>query len=360
MTQIPDRMSGMVLTGHGGPEMLVWRDDLPVPAPGPGEVLIAVGAAAVNNTDINTRIGWYSKSVRGDTAAGAGGSFAEGAADDGGWAGVPLRFPRIQGADCCGRIVGVGAGVDAARIGERVIVRPMHTPRGRGAEPLEIETFGSEQDGGFAEYAVTASEDAVAVRCGLSDAELASFPCAYSTAEGMLRKGDLGAERVLITGASGGVGVALVQLAKRRGAHVTAVTSPDKADALTALGADATLTRDDPIPDRAFDLVLDVVGGPRWPDVIHGIRTGGRYVASGAIAGPIVELDLRTLYLRDLTIRGSTHQPDAVFTDLVGYIERGEIRPVIAANYPLREMTAAQEAFLSKAHIGKIVLTVSG
>lgn len=101
---IPDTMRGLILKGHGGLEQLEWRDDLPVPRPGPGEVLIRVGASSVNNTDINTRIGWYSKAVRGDTASGAldGDSGAD--ADDGGWSGTPIAFPRIQGADCAGEI----------------------------------------------------------------------------------------------------------------------------------------------------------------------------------------------------------------------------------------------------------------
>lgn len=86
----------------------------------------------------------------------------------------------------------------------------------------------------------------------------------------------------------------------------------------------------------------------------------GRHITSGAIAGPIVELDLRTLYLRDLSLLGSTHQPARVFTDLVGYIEAEEIRPVLAATWPLHELRAAQEAFLAKSHVGKIGIDVKG
>jgi len=193
----------------------------------------------------------------------------------------------------------------------------------------------------------------------LTDIELASFPCAFSTAEGMIQRAGLGRERVLITGASGGVGSAAVQLAKRRGAHVTAVTSPAKMDALKALGADAMLERNDAFPEDAFDVVLDLVGGARWPDLLNALALRGRYVTSGAIAGPIVELDLRTLYLKDLTLIGSTRQDPRVFTDLIGYIEAGEIRPVIAETYPLNELRAAQEAFLEKSHIGKIGIQIA-
>ncbi|WP_027135603.1 alcohol dehydrogenase family protein [Geminicoccus roseus] len=356
MTKLPQTMQGVVLTGHGGLERLQWRDDLPVPQPGPGEVLIRVGASAVNNTDINTRTGWYSKSVRGDTASGASGGHGAAADKDGSWTNSPLAFPRIQGADCCGRIVAVGQGVSVERVGQRVLVRAVQAPDGPG---LRIATFGSEQDGGFAEFTVAADHDAVAVRSGWSDVELASFPCAFSTAEGMIQRSGLGAERVLITGASGGVGSAAIQLARRRGATVTALTSPSKADALRALDAHTILDRDEPVPQRAFDLVLDLVGGPRWPELLDGLRDGGRYATAGAIAGPIVELDLRTLYLRDLSLFGCTHQPPNVFTDLVGYIEAQEIRPVVAAVYPLRDLAAAQEAFLTKSHVGKIGIAVA-
>ncbi|SLN31986.1 Crotonyl-CoA reductase [Oceanibacterium hippocampi] len=324
----------------------------------PRELLIRVGAAALNNTDVNTRTGWYSKSVRGDTASGATDGFGTNADGDGGWSGTPLSFPRVQGADCCGEVVAVGEGVAAARIGERVLVRPMQPVASDGSGPRLI-TFGSERDGAFAQYTTVAAEHAIAVRSELSDVELASFPCAFSTAEGMTQRAGLGAERVLVTGASGGVGSAAIQLAKRRGARVTALSTPAKAAALGALGADETLVRDGDFPERTFDVVLDLVGGRRWNDLIGALRNGGRYVTAGAIAGPIVELDLRTLYLRDLSLFGCTYQPSGVFTDLIGYIEAGEIRPVLAGTYPLRELRAAQEVFLSKSHVGKIGILVA-
>ncbi len=354
---IPEKMSGVVLTGHGGLEKLVWRTDLPVPVPGKNEVLIRVGASSVNNTDVNTRTGWYSKTVRGDTASGAADGYLADTGADGSWSGKPLTFPHIQGADCCGEIVAVGDGVPASRIGERVLVRALQTVEADGQEPA-IWTFGSETNGGFAQYATARSHDALAINSRLSDVELASFPCAFSTAEGMMQRAGVKAERVLITGASGGVGSAAIQLAKRRGAYVTAVTSREKAADLRLLGADETLDRDAVPPEQSFDVVLDLVGGPSWGKLIDALCNRGRYVTSGAIAGPIVELDLRTLYLRDLTLLGSTYQPDNVFQDLVSYIEAGEIRPVVAETYPLHALRAAQEKFLEKAFIGKIAIDV--
>lgn len=353
---LPQAMKAVVLTGHGGLDRLEYRDDVTVPTAGAGEVLIRVGASAVNNTDVNTRTGWYSKAVRGDTNSAAATGY-DGASDaDGGWSGA-LSFPRIQGADCCGEIVAVGATVDPGRVGERVLVRPMHRPKD-STDPHALITFGSERDGAFCQFTTIDADHAVSIESALADVELASFPCAFSTAEGMIQRASLAGDRVLITGASGGVGSAAIQLAKRRGAHVTAVTSPEKADDIKALGADAVLGRDDTVPADAYDVVLDLVGGPRWPGLLDALAIGGRYVTSGAIAGPIVELDLRTLYLRDLTLIGSTRQDPQVFNDLVRYIETGEIRPVVAETYALRDLSAAQKAFLTKSHIGKIGIQI--
>lgn len=351
---IPATMRAVLLTGHGGFEKLELRDDIPVPVPGPDDVLIRIGAAGVNNTDINTRIGWYSKAVAEATDAGAATGIA-GAQNDG-WSGAAFQFPRIQGADACGRIVAVGAAVDPARIGERVLVEPVF----RGLTPFDVRYFGSEVDGAFADYARVPAPHAHRVNSSLSDAELASFPCAYSAAENMLTRTALAeGERVLVTGASGGVGSAAVQLAKRRGAEVIAVVGADKADAIRALGADVVLPRDANLEaalgNESLDVAIDIVGGTQFGAILNILKKGGRYGVAGAISGPIVDLDLRTLYLKDLRLVGCTVLERAVFPNLVRYIERGEIRPLVAATFPLAEIVAAQEAFLTKQHVGKIV-----
>jgi NADPH:quinone reductase-like Zn-dependent oxidoreductase len=177
-------MTGALLTGHGGFEKLEIRDDVPVPVPGPGEVLIKVAAAGINNTDINTRIGWYSKGVTSATSDGGAEGYETTNDNDASWSGVALTFPRIQGADCCGRIVAVGEGVSPDRIGERVLVRNMLRSY-VGYRPWECWTFGSECDGAFAQYAKAPARETYKVDCDWSDVELASVPCAYSTAEGM-------------------------------------------------------------------------------------------------------------------------------------------------------------------------------
>ncbi|AXI49302.1 alcohol dehydrogenase (plasmid) [Sulfitobacter sp. SK012] len=356
-------MSAVLLTGHGGLEKLEFRHDVPVPVPGPEEVLIQVFAAGINNTDINTRIGWYSKGVTADTASGGATGLDSAKDDDATWSGVAMAFPRIQGADVCGRIVAVGEKVGTARIGERVLVRNMLRSY-VDYRPYECWTFGSECDGGFAQYAKAPARETHVVHCDWSDAELASVPCAYSTAENMLHHVNLGAETVLITGASGGVGSAAVQLAKRRGAKVIAMSSPSKTREVLALGADQVIDRNADLVaelgDGSVDVVVDLVAGPQWSSFLDVLRRGGRYAAAGAIAGPIVEIDIRTLYLKDLTLFGCTFQEDEIFADLISYIEAGDIRPVVAKSYPLAEIARAQEDFLAKKHTGKLVLIPPG
>lgn len=357
--QIPTQMTAVQLVGHGGIEVLEYRTDVPVPAPGADEVLIKVAAAGVNNTDINTRIGWYSKKVSEATNEGGSEGFDEVDDADATWSGVPMSFPRIQGADCCGTIVAVGEGVDAGRIGERVLVRNMLRSY-VDYRPFECWTFGSECDGGFAQYAKAPARETHKVECDWSDAELASIPCAYSTAENMLHRAKVGAERVLITGASGGVGSAAVQLAKRRGAHVIAVASAAKADDVRAAGAHEVVDRNadlvQAVGQNSVDVVIDLVAGDGWPPLLDVLKLGGRYATAGAIAGPLVELDVRTLYLKDLTFYGCTFQEDEVFENLVSYIERGEIRPLVSKTFPLEEIALAQEEFLAKKFTGKLVL----
>jgi NADPH:quinone reductase-like Zn-dependent oxidoreductase len=339
----PQHMKAVLLKGHGGIEQLEYREDVPVPLPASGEVLISIRAAALNNTDINTRIGWYSKSMT---------------SGDSGWAGDALSFPRIQGADACGYIAAVGTGVDPGRLGERVLVDPVL--RGAAGRPLY---FGSDTAGAFAQFTVVPARNAITVRSTLSEVELASFPCAYLAAENMLTRAAVRAgEKVLVTGASGGVGSAAVQLARRRGATVIALAERSKAAAIEELGASRVLPREADLPavlgPQSLDVIVDVVGGEQFAQLLEVLVPTGRYAVAGAIAGALVRLDLRTLYLKDLSLLGCTIPPPDVFANLVGYIERGEIRPLIAATYPLQEIAAAQGAFMSKSHVGKIVLTI--
>ena len=357
---VPTTMKAMVLTGHGDLDALVSHDDWPVPEVGPKDVLIRVGACGLNNTDVNTRSGWYSKTV---SEATTGGAYDEVAKEDPTWGGRPLTFPRIQGADAVGCVVALGVDAPQDLMGKRVMVDGWQRDWSDPENKNKTLYYGSELDGGFAEYTKVDFRGIEVVESDLSDAELATFQCSYTTAEGMLVRANVGADdTVLIPGASGGVGGALVQLAKRRAARVIAMASKAKHAEVAELGPDRILPRAPEnlraaLSDEGVTVVADIVGGANWPQLIDVLERGGRYTCSGAIAGPMVELDLRTLYLRDLTFTGSTVIPRHVFTDVVRYIEEGALRPLLAATYDLKDLREAQAAFIAKKHTGNIVVT---
>ena len=350
----PKLMKAVVTIGQGGYEKLVYKD-VPLPTPGNGEVLVKIHAAGMNNTEINTRLGWYSSSVTDSTNDTSG----EASADqeqksDGGW-NESTPFPLIQGTDCCGSVVSADNGSQHL-VGKRVILRPCQ--RGEGFDNVWL---GSDFDGAFAQYIKVKAEHAFAINSDWSDAELATIPCAYGTAENMLHRANLSAgETVLIAGASGGVGSAAVQLAKRRGAKVIAIASRDKHPQLEGLGVDKLLDRNDDLigllGENSIDLVVDNVAGKQFPTMLKLLKRGGRLVSSGAIAGPVVDLDMRDMYLKDITLIGTTAWDAPVFPNLVGYIERGEIQPLLAKTFPLEDIATAQQAFLEKKHVGNFVL----
>ncbi len=355
---VPKSMKAVVTIGHGGHDKLQYCD-VPVPIPGPGTVLLQVLAAGINNTEINTRLGWYSTSVTTGTAGAATAQDTSAATKaDGGW-NTATPFPLIQGTDCCGQVVAIGAGGDESLIGARVLVRPCIRPDGFGS--MNNIWMASDFDGAFAQFVKVPASEVFPIRCDWSDAELGSIPCAYGTAENMLhRAGVHQGEHVLITGASGGVGSAAVQLAKRRGARVTAVVGKSKMEQVRLIGADQVIERQDDLiailGEESVDCVIDNVAGPAFGNLLKTLKRGGRYASSGAIAGPLVALDMRTFYLKNLTLIGCTAWDEPVFPNLIGYIERGELYPLVAKSFPLKQIVEAQLAFLKKAHVGKFVL----
>ena len=364
---IPEHMTAVVLTGHGGFDKLEIRHDWPVPQPKAGEVLIQVAACGMNNTDINTRVGWYDDSVVGDTNSGATGGFDSVSNDsEGGWGGTGIQFPRIQGADPVGTVVALGEGVDTdwmeARVMADCCLRDWSQPMNRD----DTGYIGSECDGGFAQYVALPITNVGRIQSDWSDAELATLPCSYTTAENMLVRSRVTAEdTVLVTGASGGVGSALIQLIKRRGAKVIALTTEDKADEVLAIGPDAVIRRGiddwvtvihDVTGSDKVTVTADVVGGPVFDQLMAVLARGGRYVTSGAIGGKQVTVDISHLYLNDWELIGSTITATHVFPDLLRYVENNEIRPLLATTYPLEEIRQAQTDFLEKNHIGKMVL----
>ncbi len=353
-------MKAVVTTGNGGYERLEYRD-VPVPTPARGEVLLQVLAAGVNNTEINTRLGWYSSTVTSGTVD-ASAQENGGVKADGGW-NLATPFPFIQGTDCCGRVVAVGPGGDEGAIGSRVLVRACMRESGFGS--WDNLWMGSDFDGAFAQFVKVPAGEIFEVDCDWSDAELGTIPCAYGTAENMVHRARVqDGERVLVTGASGGVGSAVVQLAKRRGGIVTAVAGQAKMEPVRAIGADRVIRRGDDVVaalgEESVDVVVDNVAGPAFGKLLEVLKRGGRYVSSGAIAGPLVTLDMRTFYLKDLTLIGCTAWDEPVFPNLIGYIERGELRPLLAKTFPLDQIADAQREFLEKKHFGKLVLIPPG
>lgn len=342
-------MYGIQLTGHGGPEKLQYSDTIAVPTLTDNDVLIRVLAAGVNNTDVNTRIAWYSKGD-GDSA-------------DASWSGQALSFPLIQGADVCGEIVAVGRHISPTRIGERVLIEPCITEA--NSAPLSTPWyFGSECHGGFAEYTKVDAKHAYKVDSQLTDVELASFPCSYSTAENMLTRANVTAnDTVVVSGASGGVGSASVQLAKARGARVIAIASEEKCQQLCDIGADQVIPRGTDLcgalGENSVNVVIDLVAGQQWPSFLSILAPKGRYAVAGAIGGAMVELDIRTLYLKDLRFFGCTVLEKGVFTNLIHHIEQENIKPLVAQTFPLKDIHLAQESFLQKGYVGKIVLSLS-
>jgi NADPH:quinone reductase-like Zn-dependent oxidoreductase len=361
-------MRAVVLTGHGGLDKLEYHEDWPTPVPTTGEVLVRVGACGLNNTDINTRTAWYSKTVtEGITAEGGKQGFAGAEAKSGSWGSSSISFPRIQGADVAGRIAAVGPAVERTRIGERVILDPWLLASGDWLDASRSMYFGSECDGGFAEYSCIRSENALRIDTTQSDAELATYPCAYTTAENLTaRTGLQPGETVVINGASGGVGSAAIQLCRLRGARVIAIASLAKAELLRELGADQVVDRNATDLEQALreaaggaiDVALDVVGGRSFMPLINSLRQGGRYSSSGSIAGPLVEFDLRQLVYKDLQLTGATIVPPGTMQRLVSLIEQDLLRPLLAHTFSLSELGKAQEAFILKQHVGNIVVTI--
>jgi NADPH:quinone reductase-like Zn-dependent oxidoreductase len=347
-------MRAMLLTGHGGPDKLQLHDAWPLPEIAPDEVLVKVGACGINNTDIWVREGAYGSADDPDAVASFGDS--------------PLQFPLIQGADIAGVIVASGADGEASRVGERVMV-DFGIYAGVGEDIPSHDYIGSGRPGGFAEYVAVPAENAHAVETDLTDAELATFCCAYVTGEHMLRRARVAAgERVLVTGASGGVGSGVVQLCRARGAIPYAVVGAGKEAAVSEIGAQGTVTRGQGELGEAVatmmagapvDVVVDTVSGPMLPNLLEILRPQGRYVTCGAMGGAMVEIDMRRVYLKNLEIHGASQGTRRDFAAVRDYALSGAIEPLLAKTYPLADIGRAQVDFKKKNFVGKLVVEVA-
>lgn len=363
---VPATMSAMLLTGHGGIDKLAYRQDVPTPSPAAGEVLVQVSATAKNNTDRKAREGLYPTKDKGDvTSFQIGGS-------------PTLTFPRIQGADVVGRVVAVGDSVDAGRIGQRGLLDFNLYPDDRRDINLTPDYYGHGADSGYAEYvAVPADQFHGVENPELADAELAAMGmCSYQTALHMLNAAGVTAgERVLVTGASGGVGTALIQLCRIMGAIPYALSTPDKAEALIELGAEAVLDRSamQDFTDQVraltqghpFDAVMDLVGGEmtdRFIDsMIFDMKRRSSYPRlsiAGASGGNLSEVLWTRIYLYQVQIFGVSHGTRDEAEQLVAWIRSGQLKPVLHAAFKLSDLHEAERYFVDRGSnfLGKIVI----
>ncbi|MCE9683914.1 alcohol dehydrogenase catalytic domain-containing protein [Halomonas alkalisoli] len=363
---VPETMAAMLLTGHGGLDKLVYHDDVATPRPGPGEVLVRVTATAKNNTDRKAREGLYPTKEKGEVT-----SFAMGGSPT-------LTFPRIQGADVAGRVAAVGEGVDPQRIGQRGLLDFNLYPDARRDINLMPDYYGHGADGGYAEYVAVPSDQFHHVENPeLADAELAAMGmCSYQTGYHMMTSAKVTAgERVLVSGASGGVGTALIQLCRIVGAIPYAVSQPDKADALLALGAEAVIDRGD-LPtfvDRVLettggapiDAVMDLVGGEMTDRFIDTMiadmnrrSTYPRLSIAGASGGNLSEIMWTRIYLYQVQIFGVSHGTREEAEQLVAWIRTGQLKPVLHAAFKLSDLHEAETYFVNRGsnYLGKIVI----
>jgi len=362
---IPETMSAMVLTGHGTIDKLEYRT-VPVPKPGAGTVLVQVTATAKNNTDRKAREGLYPVKERGEVA-----SFQIGGS-------ATLTFPRIQGGDVVGRVLALGEGVSGSRIGERGLLDFNLYPGARRDINLTPDYYGHGADGGFAEYvAVPSNQFHHVSNPELPDAELAAMGmCSYQTALHMLTAANVRAgERVLVTGASGGVGTALIQLCRILGAIPYALSQLDKAEALRELGAESVFDRSDmssfvervreATGGRPMDAVMDLVGGEmtnRFIDtMIFDMRrreTYPRLSIAGASGDNVSEIMWTRIYLYQVRIFGVSHGTREEAAQLVEWIRAGRLRPVLHAAFRLSDLHEAERYFVNRDrnYVGKIVI----
>jgi NADPH:quinone reductase-like Zn-dependent oxidoreductase len=333
-------MKALVLRRHGGLDALEVIDDHPLPRASDGHVVIRVRASSFNYHDVFT--------VRG-------------------MPGIKVPLPVVIGLDMAGEISEVGAGVNGWKIGDRVLVNPVNKKKGLMGEML---------DGGMAEYCLVAADQLVAMPPGVSFEQAAALPVAYGTAHRMLvthrtiNKG----ERVLVLGASGGVGTGCVILAKLLGAEViAAASSAEKMQRLKELGADEVINYQEVDfakwaierygkPQRrsyegGLDVVVNFTGGPTWQPSLRCLKRGGKLLVCGATAGHNPEEDLRYVWTFELKIIGSNSFYDDNLDALMQLIQQGKIKPVIDKVLPLAEAREGLRLIQDREVIGKVVVT---
>ena len=332
-------MKALLLRKHGGLDDLDVVDDHPLPKATEGHVVIRVRASSFNYHDVFT--------VRG-------------------MPGIKVPLPVIIGLDMAGEVIEAGAGVSGWKAGDRVLVNPLNKQKGLMGEML---------DGGMAEYCLVAADQLIAMPDGVSFEDAASLPVAYGTAHRMLITHDTvkAGERVLILGASGGVGTGCIILAKHLRAEVIACTSSaEKVQKLKQLGADQVINVKDTdfskwavetygkpqrrSYDGGVDVVINFTGGDTWHPSLRCLKRGGKLLVCGATAGYDPKEDLRYVWSFELKIIGSNSFYDDNLAALMALIQQGKMKPVIDKVLPLDEAREGLRLIQDREVIGKVVV----
>ena len=333
-------MKAMIIRAHGELDRLVYDERFPDPHPGPGEVVVAVRATSLNYHDVFTLRGMP---------------------------GIKIPMPAIMGLDVAGEVAELGAGVEGWSVGDRVLVDPIDRVRGG----LMGETI----HGGLAERCRAGAHQLIRIPAGVTFADAAALPVAYGTAHRMMvTQGRVAAgERVLILGASGGVGTGCVFLAKMAGATVIACASSDeKIKRLYALGADHVIdyTRGDFVAevhgrfgkparrhfDGGVDVVVNFTGGDTWVPSLRCLRRGGRLLTCGATAGFDPKTDIRFIWTFELQILGSNGWTPDDLTTLLRMVDERRLRPVVDRMLPLAEAREGIRLLVDREVIGKVIV----
>jgi alcohol dehydrogenase len=335
-------MKAMVIREHGGPEKLKLEVDFPDPTPGPGDVVVRVKASSLNYHDVFTRRGMP---------------------------GIKVPMPAIMGLDVAGEIAAIGPEVSGWKVGDRVLVDPINR--------VEGGLMGETTHGGLAELCKARAHQLVRIPEGVSFADAAALPVAYGTALRMMyTNGHVAAgEKVMILGASGGVGVCCVQLAKAVGAEVVACAGSEaKAKRLRELGADKTINyvekdfvqeayalygkpaRRGASAGNGLDVIVNYTGGDTWVKSLRCLKVGGRLLTCGATAGFDPKEDIRFIWTFELKLLGSNGWMREDIIKLMDMVQAGKLKVLIDKIYPLAEAKEALRVIEDREVFGKIVV----
>jgi len=342
-------MNAVFISRHGGPEVLEYGEQ-PTPEPGRGELRIRVKACALNHLDIWVRQGLP---------------------------GVEIPLPHILGSDIAGVVDKLGRGVTHPLVGTPVIITPgigcgkcRHCASGWTSLCNQFTIMGFRRDGGYAEYAVAGAKSAIPVSSRYSFEEWAAVPLVFLTVYHMLvtRAGLKKGETVLVHAAGSGIGSAAIQLARHLGAKViTTAGTDEKLEKAKRLGAQGLVNykRTDFVEEvkrftkgKGVDVVFEHIGPATWMGSLASLAKGGRLVTCGATSGPKTEIDLRFLFMKQLSILGSYMGGDGELRKVLRLVSQGKLKPVVDSILPLSEARKAHERMESRDLFGKIVLTL--